>query len=60
MKKEHKCDKFDVSWNNKPSADYSEEGVIYWHGKCSICGRKVCEIYRQEPELYDIETKEEI
>ena len=57
--KQHTCEKENIKWNTNPSSDCFGESIA-WNGKCEVCGKKVYELYIQEPELYDLETGEEI
>jgi len=56
--KNHKCRKSDILWDKQPEG--FEVSDIYWYGKCSVCVRKVYEVYEQREELYDAETDKEI
>lgn len=54
----HECDRGDINWNKKPTLGMDDN--ILWHGKCSVCGKRVYEVYEYQEALYDAETHETI
>lgn len=55
---DHKCTKGSITWASKPDVGIGDDGQLGWPGKCSICGRKVYEIYSQIEGLWDRKTNE--
>jgi hypothetical protein len=47
-----KHEKWKVEWDDDPTMEHSIDGDIPWYGTCS-CGKRVYEIYTQQPEVYE-------
>jgi hypothetical protein len=47
-----KHEKWIVEWDDDPTMEHSVGGNILWYGTCS-CGKRVYEIYAQQPEVYE-------
>ena len=55
---DHVCDKGDIKWASRPDATGGDDGNLPWRGTCTVCKRKVYELYVPQDELYDAETND--